>query len=106
MKSFRTYITEGVATKRHAEGNFHTLKAPGNRTLVFSDTEMVGHVDFVPGTPEVLEGSRDRYITYINGSYRDSRLKLNRPVFRKVGEFSSQGEALAALQSAIADLRK
>lgn len=99
-------LHEGVARKEHSTGTFHTIKAPGNRTLVFSDNELVGHIDFHEATPHVLPNSIDQHLVYVNGSYRDSRLKLQRPVFRKVGAFSSHSAALDALRAALANLRK
>lgn len=106
MKSFRTYLQEGVARREHAEGNFHTIKAPNNRTLVFSNNEMVAHVDYIPGATSVVPGDTDKFLLYVNGSYRDSRLKLHRPVFRRAGEFSSIDAALKALKNTLSGLRK
>lgn len=106
MKSFRTYLQEGIARKDQAEGNFHTLNSAGGRKLVLSGNEMVGHVDFHVGVPEVIPGDKDRYIAYLNAHYRDSRLKIRRPVSRMLGEFSSLDAALSAIKAAIQNLRK
>lgn len=106
MKTFRTYLEEGLARREHADNTLHTLKAPNNRTLVFSGNEMVGHIDLLLGTPDIIKNSSDVYVAYINGSYRDSKLKINRPVFRKLGEFSNLEQAMAHLKDSIAKLRK
>lgn len=106
MKSFRTYLQEGVARKDHADGTFHTLNSAGGRKLVLSGNEMVGHVDFHVGVPEVIPNDKDRYIAYLNAHYRDSRLKIRRPISRMLGEFSSLDAAIAAIKTAIQNLRK
>jgi hypothetical protein len=106
MKSFRTYIQEGAARKDHADQPFRTLNSAGNRKLVLAGNEMVGHIDFHEGMPDIIPNSKDRYIAYINSSYRDSRLKMRRPISRTVGEFSTFDAAMKALQNAIQNLRK
>lgn len=106
MKSFRTYLEEGIARKDHADHDFRILNSAGNRKLVLAGNEMVGHVDFHVGVPEVIPGSRDRYIAYVNGGYRDSRLKIQRPVSRMIGEFSSLDAAIEGIKAAIQKLRK
>ena len=71
MKSFRAYLQEGIARKDHATQPLHTLNTVNNRTLVFSGHEMVGHIDFHKGTPEIIPNSVDQYVAYINAAYRD-----------------------------------
>lgn len=105
MKSFRTYLTE-VARQDHSTQPLHTIKSAGNRQMVFAGSEWVGHIDFHVGTPDLIPNSRDRYIAYIKTNYRDSRLKINRPVSRAVGEYSSTQAALDGIQAALANLRK
>ena len=100
------YVSEGVARKDHADGEFHTLKAPNNRTLVFVNSEMVGHVDLMLGTPDVIKNSKDQYVTYLNASYRDSRLKIRRPVFRRIGTFDTLDAALAGLKKELKNLTR
>lgn len=106
MKSFRTYLQEGIARRDQSLQNLHTLNTAGNRKLVFAGSEMVGHIDFHAATPNVLPNSRDQHIAYINGSYRDSRLKIHRPVFRSIGSFSSHTAALEGIKAALQNLRK
>ena len=106
MKSFRTYLQEGVARKDHSDGQFHTLNSAGNRKLVFSGSEWVGYVDFHVGVPEIIPGDKDRHIAYLNASYRDSRLKINRPTSRRLGEFSSLDAAIQGIKAAIQNLKK
>lgn len=106
MKSFRTFLQEGVARKEHSTANLHTLQSAGSRKLVFANTEMVGYIDFHVGVPEIIPGDKDRYLAYINAAYRDSRLKINRPTSRIVGEFPSEQAAVEGIRAALANLRK
>jgi len=105
MKTFRQHIQE-AARKEHADGEFHMLNSANNRKLVLIGNEMVGHIDFHVGTPDIIAGDKDRYIAHLATSYRDSRLKINRPIARRVGEFDSLEGALKGLKDSIKNLRR
>lgn len=105
MKTFRQHIQE-AARKDHADGEFHTLNGANGRKLVLIGNEMVGHIDFHVGVPDIIPGDKDRYIAHLATSYRDSRLKINRPIFRRVGEFNSLEDALRGLKDSIKNLKK
>lgn len=108
---FRKYLAnqqrlaEGVARKAHADTDWHLLKTHGSSKMVFAGSEWVGAIDFVPGS-DIVPNSAPQYIAKLNAQYRDSRLKIHRPVERTIGSFKSEEAALAALKQAIASLRK
>ena len=105
LASKQGLLKEGVARKEHAGGDWHLLKTHGNSKMVFASNEWVGTIDFVSGS-NVVPGAQSQYVAKINGQYKDSRLKISRPVERTVGSFKSEEAAVAALKQAIENLRK
>jgi hypothetical protein len=93
MKTFSNYINESL----------DLIRATGNRKLVMHNNQMVGHIDFIPGTPKIIPGSRDRWAAYYLGVYRDGKLRINRTTTRTIGMFTSEKSALEAIQRVITD---
>jgi len=91
MKTFSDYINESL----------DLIRATGNRKLVMHNNQMVGHIDFIPGTPKIIPGSSDRWAAYYLGVYRDGRLRINRTTTRAIGMFTSEKSALEAIQKVI-----
>jgi hypothetical protein len=98
-------LKEGVARKDHAAADWHTLKTHGSGVMVFAGSEWIGAIDHIPGST-VVPLSSPQYVAKLNAGYRDSRLKIHRPVERTIGTFNSQEAALAALKQAVAALSK
>jgi len=91
MKNFKTYLNEGVVK---------WLKMPHNRSTLLIDGKMVGTIEFYPGAPDILPGDNDKWSVTLGGTYRDSRLKINRTVFRTIGTFDTEEQAKQALMKA------
>lgn len=97
MKSFQGYLNES---------RVKWLKMPQHRSVLLLDDQMVGTIEFYAGTPEILPDSKDRYTATLGGTYRDTRLKVKRTVFRTIGTFDTEQEAKQALVKAAQNSKK
>lgn len=87
------------------EATIQWQKMPNKRKLAFVGGTLMGSIEFFPGTPDVIPGSKDQYSATIKGKKRDSKLKMDITTFNTIGYFSTEAEAVSALTKAINALK-